>query len=329
MKPGKRQYRQQPQKTEPVREMKKPLLAVVGEYQQGKSTLINCLLDDPYAPTGKGLTTTKALSYYRFGEAEEAWISRDNGKSREQLTRREILYDQNELESMGWAGHNRIEITCWKPLLARIDLLDTPGFNAYEQDDRLALTGVEEADTLAVVVADKQLSSSEIRLLDEIVRRRKRYVVIVNCRTFEHWDPEHETNIDICSEISAQLMSKGHQPIDIGGHPAIWPCNLLWAWHALGHLWRETDLLDDSRGNDAKMKMKMINAHFKDSSRYEHPPKPRELMSFSKFLTIRKAIESLTWSDISNGFEKEGHELINKAMDCWQNELKECFKIRS
>lgn len=63
----------------------KPVVAIVGGFQIGKSTLVNCLLDDRYAPTGKGLRTTAASTLFRYGEAEEVWLFHGNNPAGERL----------------------------------------------------------------------------------------------------------------------------------------------------------------------------------------------------------------------------------------------------
>lgn len=340
--------------------LRKPLLAVVGTYQQGKSTLVNCLLDGTYAPTGKGLATTKTLTYFHFGEAEEVRLKRGNGKI-EFLERREDIFNYAKMKALDLAESDRIEITCWKPLLEEIDILDTPGFNADERDDRIALMGVKEADLLVVVVANKDLNQPELRLLDEIVRRRKRYAVLVNCleKTDLAANPEDDQITDICASVAAQLVSKGHQPIAIGGQQAVWPVNLLWAWHALGHLRREADTspqmlmntlinilppshraqltvmlescdqetLKVMQSNEALKKMSWIEKHFR-INREEPVPQSRSLLARSKFLPIREMLESYPWQSLASGLN-EGESLLKRAVDLWDSELRNALNRES
>jgi hypothetical protein len=251
-------------------------------------------------------------------------LRRGNGDV-EFLERREDIFDAERIAELALAEHDRIEVSCWKPLLRQIDVLDTPGFNAQEQDDRAALLGVDEADLLVVIVGAKELSQPELRLLDEIHRRRKRYAVLVNCleKTGPAAGPSDDQVSDICAAVSSRLESKGQRPIAIGGEHAIWPCNLLWAWHALGHLRREAD--SSCEREEALQKLRWIEQHFRIN--HEGPvPRPSALLARSQFLPIREMLESYPWRSLQAGLN-ESEIILQRAVDLWDSELRHALSV--
>ena len=102
----------------------KPLLVIMGQYQNGKSTFLNCLLGGHYAVEGKGLITTKYNAKYCFGDcqmlrvippvtgrfAEKKIYDSISGFFSAQDSIRE--YDKSSL----------LEITAYSPMLEHMDL---------------------------------------------------------------------------------------------------------------------------------------------------------------------------------------------------------------
>ena len=52
-------------------EKDKPTLVILGQFQNGKSTLLNCLLGGEYAIQGEGLATTNCIVRYTMGDMPE------------------------------------------------------------------------------------------------------------------------------------------------------------------------------------------------------------------------------------------------------------------
>jgi small GTP-binding protein len=129
------------------------LLVIVGEFNSGKSALINALLGAPVMPEGV-TPTTGAIHVLRYGvEAGER---------------------------LGPQGI--IEHTFRAPLLHDVSLVDTPGTNAIVREHEiLSQSFVPRADlVLFVTSADRPFTESERRFMEEIRDWGKKIVIVLN-----------------------------------------------------------------------------------------------------------------------------------------------------
>jgi len=171
----------------------KPRVAVVGSFQNGKSTLVNCLLDDYVAPTGIELPTTHLAATYAYGELETVNLKQADGVERSvdlDVFLRES--EQGRLQSSMQAC-----ITLWKPILQEVDLVDTPGLDANEPDTHLAMDAVEDADFVLFLLANQGLCQSEKQALRRVCEAGKPCAVVINCKDQQRWDPGMESNLVI------------------------------------------------------------------------------------------------------------------------------------
>lgn len=285
---------------------KVPQTVVAGEFQNGKSTLINCLLDDKYAPTGNGLRTTGCCSYFRYGEAEVAKLIRRTGEEII-LDRREDVFDSN----FSCDQSDYLEITCWKPLLERAVLVDTPGFGVDCGDDRTAEEAVEKSDTVLFLHASTILGDQAKSMLQLFREKGKHIVFLFNCKDESKWDPAAPQNQEICKNIQAQLEAMGiiNSVIPVSGKK-VWPCNPLWAWYALGHLQRDLDSPLSGTKEDAEEKIDSINFF----CRKKHLPakgNKQLLLQMSGVLEIRRCVEHVAATLISNMIADPAGEVRN------------------
>jgi GTP-binding protein EngB required for normal cell division/thiamine monophosphate synthase len=132
------------------------LLVVAGEFNSGKSSVINALLGEPLLAEGF-LPTTNEVTVLVGGGGPGA-------------PRRTVFPD----------GH--VQLTCGSALLGALSLVDTPGTNVIlERQQRLAEEFVPRADlVLFVLSADRPLSESEARFLTYISRWEKRVAFALN-----------------------------------------------------------------------------------------------------------------------------------------------------
>ena len=116
-------------------------IGIVGCYQNGKSTFVNCLLDDVVARTGQGISTTSINTRYVYGDVQK--VEYCSGSNIVKSTRLCNFLSTSEYPE----NIDEIVVTLWKPLLKNINIIDTPGFNANDTDDAMApscwLTGEE------------------------------------------------------------------------------------------------------------------------------------------------------------------------------------------
>lgn len=165
------------------------LMAVVGEFNAGKSTFINALVGQSVAPTGILPTTAVphrlkwsagSLSVARIVLAREAAL----GERAEQIVAPQDL--RAALAALDPKSVVSVEIRLPFPSLARVEVLDTPGFNAAVNEvsadhERLAWAALDEADIAVWLVdATQPVKQSERRVLEEASRRGLPVQILIN-----------------------------------------------------------------------------------------------------------------------------------------------------
>ncbi len=172
------------------------LVVVIGEFNAGKSSLLNALLGD--AVLDEGVTpTTSQVHVIRWG-AEPAREAVDDGLARIQLP---------------------------VPLLREVTLVDTPGTNALERRHEV-LTGefVPQSDlVLFVTSADRPLSESERLFLNRVREWGKKVVVVVN-------KVDILRSEDALGEVLAYIREHGEAILGI--MPQVFPVSALCAEQA-------------------------------------------------------------------------------------------------
>ena len=129
------------------------LMVVVGEFNAGKSAVINALLGDSYLPEGV-VPTTSELVLIRHSEAAE------------------------KPGADGGMAVRRLPV----PWLQEVNLVDTPGTNAViRQHQELTEHFVPRSDlVLFVTSADRPFSESERAFLQQVRDWGKKIVIVVN-----------------------------------------------------------------------------------------------------------------------------------------------------
>lgn len=221
-----------PSSKEQFREL--PKISVVGCFQNGKSTFINCLLNELVARPGDGRATTRISTRYRWGKSNTVKL-RTNLNELQAISLKDYI-QSNNLSSISKNSTFQAEITLDKPILKKIELIDTPGFEAFEQDTENATRSLEATDYAIVVLTNKlTLGESELAMFECINSKQIPYAVIMNCRNNNipmEWYPNLQKNLEIIKTNEATLEKWGHFPEKIGGR-LVYPCNLLWYWLAL------------------------------------------------------------------------------------------------
>jgi len=172
-----------------VEAMSRPLsVAVVGEFNAGKSTLVNALVGEEVVPTGV-LPTTAHTCYIRYGPRKTARVhyrTALEGTAPDEIEPGEILEVPFDEARRRMEEHteaiDHLEFLYPHPQLRSIHFRDTPGFNALDGDhDEIAASALENAEAILWVFDAKQtLSRTEFDRLSEIPESRDRLVVLVN-----------------------------------------------------------------------------------------------------------------------------------------------------
>lgn len=271
----------------------KPAVAIVGGFQIGKSTLVNCLLDDRYAPTGKGLRTTTAATLFRYGEAEEAWLFRGDNPNGERLASRKDIFDPSrEIGPDDWFC-----VSAWKPILQHVDVVDTPGYDAQNADDKSASAAIAASSVVVIVQAAKTMDDVCRAIVREACVPGKRCLFLLNCTNPECWAPADTQNAEIVSSIEAELASMGVADyfLRIGAH-LVHPINALWAWYATGQSARDMESPNEAVRKDAERANHKIRRYAQDELLIE-VPSPSAIMERSGFPELRRKLAELGKKD--------------------------------
>lgn len=129
-------------------------------------------------------------------------------------------------------------------LTPRVQIVDTPGFDANEKDTEEALAGLEQAEVFVYVHESKALGTTCEGIFRTALETGKDIVFLLNCRNFEKWAPEE--NADIARTIESELANRGLAAhlLPLGGRQVV-PINALWA--AFGEGLLEPDGAEDQK----------------------------------------------------------------------------------
>ncbi len=159
-------------------------VAIVGEFNAGKSTFINALIGADVAPTGV-LPTTATLHHLRYATDPIARIQLreppgDGGAPLERIVPVPEL--RATLLSTKPGDVKRVEILLPIASLTRVEVIDTPGFNAPEASHaEAARAAFEEADAvLWLLDAAQAMKKSERDVLEQVRAARLPIQVLVN-----------------------------------------------------------------------------------------------------------------------------------------------------
>jgi cellulose synthase operon protein C len=157
-------------------------IAVVGEFNAGKSTFINALVGADIAPTGV-LPTTATLHHLRYAQDPIARIALEEGprvgEGRERIVPVAELRAALKAEV---CRVKRVEILLPIASLTRVEILDTPGFNApNESHAEVARDAFAEADAVIWLLdAGQPLKRTERVVLEEARAQKLPVQILVN-----------------------------------------------------------------------------------------------------------------------------------------------------
>jgi len=224
-----------------------PHVAVVGCFQNGKSSLVDCLLDGVVARPGMQLATTRRTTRYRYGETRSVHLLAEEGQWRS-ATLAEFFH-QTPVPPPPATCPWQAEMTLWRPLLRDICLIDTPGFDSDGQDTAVAAHALDGADYALLVLGNQRtMTQAEVGLATLLGQLRLPFAAVMNCTDRGRWHPDHPQNRKIAAENQATLRSLGLHPDPLGDDQLVHCCNVLWFLHAaelapdMEHAFREAGL---------------------------------------------------------------------------------------
>lgn len=253
-------------------------IGILGAFQNGKSTLVNCLIGREVARTGGyGKSVTSVNTRYSYGDSEMVRYYQNGNLLKEESFK--IEYEKDLPNNA-----TEIHVILQSPILKHINILDTPGFNANEHDDSIALSSYDDIDAAVLLIINKGLNIVEKNIAKQLTQKCIPYFIIMNCMDEgnDMWKPDSEQNVLIANNIIADLELNHLNPIPFGGK-SIWVTNLLWFWHSLSCL-KHTEL--------ESKQSKRIRAFF-DLFFDEHLSKSSHFKEIDKCLQDKQALTSL------------------------------------
>ncbi|GLU03520.1 hypothetical protein SLE2022_207140 [Rubroshorea leprosula] len=161
------------------------LLAIVGEFNSGKSTVINALLGKRYLTEGV-VPTTNEITFLCYSKSEAG--------GQERCKR-----------------HPDGQLMCYlpAPILREMNIVDTPGTNVIlQRQQRLTEEFVPRADLLIFVIsADRPLTESEVNFLRYSQQWRKKVVFVLNKADLYQDSHELEEAISFIKENAKKLLN--------------------------------------------------------------------------------------------------------------------------
>jgi len=159
-------------------------VAIVGEFNAGKSTFINALIGADVAPTGV-LPTTATLHHLRYATDPIARVHL-NRATADASASLERIVPVSELRATLMSTQpgtvRRVEILLPIASLTRVEVIDTPGFNAPDASHaEAARAAFEEADAvLWLLDAGQAMKKTERDVLEQVRAARLPIQVLVN-----------------------------------------------------------------------------------------------------------------------------------------------------
>ena len=145
-------------------------VAVVGDFNSGKSTFINALLGTKLCPVGDE-PTTASVTYFIHGDRERYELERDG--TRTSIERGQYLSIVRH-SKVGEQEANVLHVSIDSPVLEHVRLVDTPGFNApppNSNDTKVTEDSIATADVLFLIM-DARKGNPSKTLLGQLDRLR-------------------------------------------------------------------------------------------------------------------------------------------------------------
>lgn len=172
------EWRQRITEIEQRIQMKKFRIAVVGEFNRGKSSFINVLLGKRILPEDI-LPTTATINRVTYGEVPKAYlIMKNTGEKSQEIPVEELTsYVTKLTESSAKAASEIYEAVVEYPTMLcfnDVDLIDTPGMNDMDDMNAVTVNRLEDID-LAIVAINAQYpySETENRFVVKLLESKK------------------------------------------------------------------------------------------------------------------------------------------------------------
>ena len=201
---------------------------IIGEYQSGKSLLINCLLRRPIATVGVGMATTHTVVNYLYAAKEYvAYVTKEG-------TRKVISIDKlRNLDTE--TDVSEINVYLSNAFLKDYILTDMPGFGANEEDDVVARKVLRQIDFAILIAWNEKVMGANSESFIEIKELKTfnvPYYFYVNCTNSDRWGCDEIENVKIASEDLSLLNFYKPSSFPLG-EKSVNIVNLMWYWFSI------------------------------------------------------------------------------------------------
>lgn len=201
---------------------------IVGEYQVGKSTLVNCILGRYVASVGWGIATTHTIVIYEYSDEEYKRVDYGNGRVSTMRLDEEIKVDQNR-------DVEKIICGVRHPILKRISLIDLPGVGNDCLDNAKTHQMLGNIDCAILIHSSYKSVEEQSKVLNTVHSLQKAeipYYVFLNCSNVSQWEPDSDVNEAIARRTLEALSF--YPPLNkLFSNNLIPNINLMWYWYAV------------------------------------------------------------------------------------------------
>lgn len=201
---------------------------IIGEYQSGKSLLINCILHRPVATIGVGNATTHTIVNYIYSTKEHVVYHTNNGVHKALPI--EMLY---KLDTRNDISEIDVYLSC--DVLKNFILTDMPGFGANEEDNIVARKKLREIDFAILLAWNNKVMGTCSHSFYEIMALKALnipYYFFLNCTNTDRWRCDDDDNISIAHKNLAMLDFYRPSCYPLEGNGAF-IINLMWYWFSI------------------------------------------------------------------------------------------------
>lgn len=276
---------------------------ILGEFQTGKSLLINCLLKRSIAVVGDGRATTHTIVKYLYSKEEYAeYIDEEGCLHKTNIDKVQTLQRDPSVK--------QICIFIDNDLLMDFSLIDMPGLGYNETDNAFAKSTLKDIDCAIMVAPNYKAIGGEdspyYRDVTILMQNGIPYYLFLNCTDTDKWNPDNAFNENIF-KANLNFLSF-YKPLSYPFEKDdLLVVNFLWYWLSL----KFCDNRNNSFFLDKDVQLKRHNRSLHDYGLYDDELTKSDIYEASNFEYIIKlfSMDSRLYQEIRKEIRELKEEL--------------------